>query len=173
MNIQQGRVAGPRTELADGRLFFDPELGLDAMDFEINTARVDDQAFHFKIPETPSTMPGISDVPPSHSHQVLSFHCRYPPNPRGFTCLVSSPTLGTAIAWQKVSSSSFYNSLGRRRFLEEKHSVNSLVIQKFSPSFLTLEVAVTYFLIVRSAFRNWAKANQNCRPGIMDDFYGI
>jgi hypothetical protein len=154
MSIQQGYVARPRMELTDGRLFFDPELDLDAMDFETNTARVEGQALRFNVTDTPSTMLDMSSVLPGHSQQISPFHCRYPPTPRDPTYLVSSPTFRSAIGWQETSSSCFYNSPGRRPFLEDKHSVDSLVIQKFSPSFLTLELAVACFLIARSICRN-------------------
>lgn len=128
LSIQQSHTVGPQIEFTDGPLFLDPGLDLDAMDFDINTAGVDDQAFRFSVTELPCTILDMSDVPPSDPQQSLPFHCRYPFNPRDSTFLVSSPTFRSAIDWQDASLPSLYYSPGRRPFLKDKHSADSLAI---------------------------------------------
>jgi hypothetical protein len=173
MSTQQHHVAGPQTELTDSQLFFDPGHDLDAMDLDINTARVDEQAFCFSVTDVTSTMLDMSGVPPSHSQQILPLHCRYFPNPKDSTYLDSSPIFRNFIGWQEASSSFFYNSPGRRPFLEDKQPIDSLAIQKSSLSFLTLALTVAFGGIARSVFWNWLKSKQEYHPGSMGGFYGI
>jgi len=63
LSIQQSHTVGPQMEFTDGPLFLDPGLDLDAMDFDINTAGVDDQAFRFSVTELPSTILGMMMCP--------------------------------------------------------------------------------------------------------------